>query len=121
MIKKLLFAIVVGLVLLIIGGVLQAYSSYYLNSFYSSYPSCYQLHPYTYNNLTQTYNYSTAYLTCEVNSTKIENQDSLNSSLLQTPGWILEFVGAVTLTLSIALLLIAFYKDRNQPSSKPKK
>ena len=121
MIKKLLFAIVVGLVLLIIGGVLQAYSSYYLNSVYSSYPSCYQLHPYTYNNLTQTYNYSTAYLTCEANSTKIENQASLNSSLLQTPGWILEFVGAVTLTLSIALLLIAFYKDRNSPLFKPKK
>lgn len=112
--NKLIIAIILGIAGIVIGGILLAYSSYYSQIAYNyNYPSCYQLYPYTYNNVTHAYNYSNAYYACERNYTMNSRNDQLYASVLSIPGWTLVFTGAVTVILSIALLLLAVYKDRN--------
>jgi hypothetical protein len=119
--NKLILGVVLGFILIIIGGMMLAYSNYILNTEYAYTPNCYQLYPYHYNNVTGTYNYSSAYDSCEANTTIVSNKASLDSSLLSIPGWGLVFAGGISFIISLALLLVSVYKDRNTSTSKTKK
>lgn len=113
--NRLLEAMIAGVILFVIGGMLVAYSNYYNTASYNyNLPSCYNLYPYHYNNLTNAYVYPTAYLSCEKNMTTTQNNAQLYSQVLSVPGYTLVFVGGVTFIIAAALFLIAIYKDRHE-------
>ena len=117
--NKLVIGVILGIILVTVGGILLAYSTYYSTIAYQSF-NCYNLYPPHYNNITQAANYSPSYYTCENNATISRDNAVLYSSMSRIPGWICVFAGAITFILSLTLLFIAVYKDRNI-SQKPKK
>lgn len=113
--NRLLEAMIAGVILFVIGGVLAAYSNYYNTTSYNyNLPSCYSLYPYHYNNVTGQYVYPPAYISCEKNVTTTQNNAQLYSQVLSVPGYALVFVGGVTFIIGAALFLVAIYKDRHE-------
>lgn len=109
-INKLILAALLGVVAIILGGIMTAVGTYISNStLYNN--NCYNTYPPVYIN--GTYTYPSAYYTCETNIQLTYQRNALYASLLQIPGLVVIVVGSITVIVSIALTLIAVYKDRN--------